>query len=244
MRPVGALPILFMALGLGCGRTNDDVPDAAPHANGHDATVGARDRIGRWGRLGGRRRRRTRSGDAAVNPPVDAGGDGWPDDGGTDDATAGLDGEGGCGLGEVTFHLDATGEDWWAANCLGGDTGCFWLALSNSDGAALDLASPDSILVDCRGCTERAQAIGCGYVPLGDAGMSGTWNGEYFAVSTCGSASSTCAAPICAPPGQYVATMCVVTAPFSGTGTKDCVQVPFTYPSAATVAGTLPNGDF
>jgi hypothetical protein len=241
MRGRRDLPTALLAIALGCGGRSDlDVVGDARNAS--DATAG---------------------GDPA-EVPSDGGG---PDDEGSSDsgtaAEAGMDSgtasegpdsdeaadgpveespaaaaDGGCASGQVTFQLIGPSQDWYVADWLGADPGCFWLTLSSLDGGVLDLAYPYPILVDCRGCTNVGQPIGCGYGPVG---ASMTWNGEYFAVSTCGGRATACAAPTCAPPGQYVATMCAFS---EANGAKDCIEVPFTYPSAATVTGALPGGDF
>ncbi len=215
---------VFLALGAGCGgRSNLSAVADAGRANTDDATVVGGDASEAAAEAG------PECG-GEVGPQVDAGGEGPPDDGGE------------CGSGQVTFQVAAPGGVWAVADWFGADYGCFWLTLSNADGSVLDLDNPTEVKVDCRDCTSKGRAIGCGYEPVGDAGVSITWNGEHFTLGTCGSTSTTCAAPTCAPPGQYVATMCGF--PESGSGPQQCIEVPFTYPSASTVTGIFPNGDF
>ena len=78
-----------------------------------------------------------------------------------------------------------------------------------------------------------------------------TWNGSYYETSTCGAQASQCRRQHFAPPGQYVAVFCATAGrldqPDAGvgrpacqkTGELQCVEVPFTFPSATPVVGRL-----
>jgi hypothetical protein len=80
------------------------------------------------------------------------------------------------------------------------------------------------------------------------AGATETWDGTFFGSSTCGASGAPCVAPTCAHPAKYTAVMCASAnpSPDSGTGCagvtaakQTCVEVPFDYPPAAPVVGTL-----
>jgi hypothetical protein len=80
------------------------------------------------------------------------------------------------------------------------------------------------------------------------------WNGSYLVMSTCGPATTRCRQPVFAQPGQYVAVMCAtpgrLVTPAGGglaqctkTGDRQCIEIPFTYPSSTPVVGTLGGQD-
>jgi hypothetical protein len=80
---------------------------------------------------------------------------------------------------------------------------------------------------------------------LDDAGTTKTWNGVYYAPGHCSSYGLNCASRRCASPGHYTAKMCgCVSIDQNGfCAGSTCVSVPFDYPTANTVVGTLPGGD-
>ena len=77
-----------------------------------------------------------------------------------------------------------------------------------------------------------------------------SWDGSIYPTSTCGNNVS-CYQPGFAPAGHYVAKMCAtpgtlktaangITSTCTATGPVECVDVPFDFPGASPVVGTLP----
>ena len=108
---------------------------------------------------------------------------------------------------------------------------------------------------DCTTCIQyecpEIGAIACP-APSGVAYTGGTmsWDGSYFAMSTCGSTKMACGTTRYMPPGRYVAEFCAtqgeVTQPDAGppvctaTAAQECTQASFDFPSATPVQLTLP----
>jgi hypothetical protein len=151
--------------------------------------------------------------------------------------------------GSVTFELDV-GPGAWSA--YGGPD------LANSRTQALAITCPSGTLlpmqtsetdslIDCNTCTGGLSAGLEGWdMVLGQDGgpssVEGWWDGTYYASGTCGPSASACMSYQCAPPGRYVALMraCPLASPDSPCeGNVQCAQVPFDYPTSATVVGSL-----
>jgi hypothetical protein len=184
-----------------------------------------------------------------------AGSGGAGSDGGIDDGAAGgQSGGGGAGaggsgasLGSVTVRLVLpAGRSF--CGCNGG------LGFTILDGAGVSVGNlyGRCSTTPCSTCTfSPCAAIPC--VPEPPRAESGfTWDGTTFATtaSTCGNHVA-CELPTFAPAGQYVARMCATPGTFtsddggvwgtcSGTGTMECVDVSFDYPSESVIVGTLP----
>lgn len=87
--------------------------------------------------------------------------------------------------------------------------------------------------------------------PVGSAftGEQRIWDGQLFAMSTCGM-NTGCYQARHAPAGRYLAVMCATPGRLTGgdggpascqaTGVRTCIEVPFDFPSAAPVIGHLP----
>ncbi len=120
-----------------------------------------------------------------------------------------------------------------------------WLTLFSSDGATqfdMSLTEPDSGL-DCATCgPSEGVPVGLFWGQLGAGGVSTQWDGTVYTRSTCG-ASQACALHAALPPGSYQAKFCACPPGQFQEGscnTPSCVSVPFTYPGATVVTGTLP----
>jgi hypothetical protein len=78
-------------------------------------------------------------------------------------------------------------------------------------------------------------------------GVKRTWNGTYYIDDRCGAERTQCALARCAPPGNYIARMCVHRAsPDAGTSgvcvgssTPTCTEVSFQWPATSTIKGFL-----
>ncbi|HVT07191.1 MAG TPA: hypothetical protein VHO67_07025 [Polyangia bacterium] len=125
------------------------------------------------------------------------------------------------------------------------------LSITDAAGHAVQWSSGLCGTTDCRTC----QPLLCPLVQAGlcpapqgvvYSGGTSTWDGSYLASSTCGDAHTSCSQPQYAAPGRYLAVFCAtpgeVTQPDAGyfsvctaTGTVQCVQVPFDFPSATPV---------
>ncbi len=79
-----------------------------------------------------------------------------------------------------------------------------------------------------------------------------TWDGSYYQGGTC-NGSTQCLTKLFAPPGKYTAVMCATPGDLvddaslpsdlkacKPSGPQECVEVPFGFPSAQTVSGSLP----
>jgi hypothetical protein len=124
-----------------------------------------------------------------------------------------------------------------------------WITLFTEDGGAqidmLPASSAPGTGTDCATCSGAGYSIPIGafWGPLGDAGVSQTWNGTVYAGSTCGATASACVAEESAQAGRYQARMCACPAAELQAGfcvSSVCTSVPFDYPGTTTVAGTLP----
>jgi hypothetical protein len=85
-------------------------------------------------------------------------------------------------------------------------------------------------------------------MPLTPDGLTSSWDGTMYVQSTCGPTANACSDRQCAAAGSYIARMCAyprVPTDASVVGyceagpTPNCVDVPFEYPYAGTVSGTL-----
>ena len=173
-----------------------------------------------------------------------------------------LGGQGGGGAGgspgTVTFHLTVSGgaafcdED----TCAGSPQ---HLSIMTAAGAALPAATAgDCGTTPCASCQAflcPVAAIICP-APAGVAytGEAQTWDGSYVATSTCGASHVSCEETKFVLPGRYVAEFCATPGtvmPADGgppacnaTGSAQCTQTTFDFPSAAPVNLTLPVATF
>jgi hypothetical protein len=179
-------------------------------------------------------------------------------DGGIDSGHAGdasSISEGGPCVGSVTFRMQTTSPSQYWANFGIDFYDQTWLWIATADGAPVGAYSGRAVGT-CSYCEPCAFGGSCGpagpvYLPVPpDGGITGSWNGSaYTSLSTCvlnsgGAVSAvSCAASSCMPPGEYVATMCASSDPSSPEDAGTCLELPFQYPTASEVVGTLPNYD-
>jgi hypothetical protein len=117
------------------------------------------------------------------------------------------------------YYGGAQGEGWLDS------FGCAsWLAIAPADEPALNLVKG--------GC-----AISClAFAPEPATAQSFTWDGTYYpnVAVPCTGIACACQTPVCAPPGNYVATICVgygeADAGRPETAPPTCKQVPFAWP--------------
>jgi hypothetical protein len=134
-----------------------------------------------------------------------------------------------CASNSIAFDLtvDATGPVYYSGPQGQGwldSFGCpSWLAIAPAGEPALNLVKG--------GC-----AVGCPATrPEPAMAQSFTWDGTYYpnATAPCTGIACACQTPVCAPPGNYVATICVgygdADAGFQ-TAPPTCKQVPFAWP--------------
>jgi hypothetical protein len=165
--------------------------------------------------------------------------------GGAAGAGGGTVDAGACVDSTVTFQFKAPGGGTW---CLGQGCSTQWLSIRDSSGKSLVLSNY------CSSTCEACQMVGCPAIcampqPMPAAGTTTTWNGAVFSSGTCGSNAMSCLDKRCAPAGKYVAVMCAAAVSSEAgdllcANTFDvkptCVEVPFDYPSSASVVGTIP----
>jgi hypothetical protein len=174
-----------------------------------------------------------------ASKPTDSG----PTDAGSADAPASTDGAGptdaGCVKGIVNFEIQAAPGS-TTAYCLGAPGSCSsnWLGIRLAGGTDLGLSMICE--ADCHDCQPVACANLCAVTArLGDGGAQTSWDGNYFASSTCG-AGTACVNEACAPAGNYVASFCgyATSADASafeciGSSSPTCTDVPFMWPLPA-----------
>lgn len=173
-----------------------------------------------------------------------------------DDAGAVRDGSGGDGGGSsdagggactgpgAIFTMIPKG-----AFCMGHNCNGAWLTILAPDGATLDTGSSFMCGTDCATCISQPCPPGPCAVPspVPPAGVTTTWNGRYFTneTRTCKGASVSCLQARCAAPGRYTARMCGFARLDDGglscneSNTATCTDVPFDWPNAASVTGTI-----
>ncbi|HSS37490.1 MAG TPA: hypothetical protein VLT58_01860 [Polyangia bacterium] len=129
------------------------------------------------------------------------------------------------------------------------------LSITDASGRPVDWSNGRCGTTDCTTCQQLlcplAAPVLCpapeGYVYTGG---TRTWDGSYLATSTCGTAHTSCSQPTFAAPGRYVAQFCATPGEVTqsdaayfpvctATGTVQCVEVPFDFPSATPVQLTL-----
>jgi len=142
----------------------------------------------------------------------------------------------------VKFRMkSAAGGDYCINNCAG-----LWVTIV---GGTKPVTLTHGCVTTCEQCTPIACDIAC--VPpqhVKPEGETFTWDGTMWEQSKCGPQMFACVNQVCSvPPGRYTARMCANRATGDGgTGfctsdpTPTCVDVPFDYPTSATVEGTLP----
>jgi len=256
--------VLLLAAAVGCGGRDDLVGgDAAEGGVGPsvmvtvDATVAGEAGVEAVD-AGTQQVGSSEAGDTAAWPDTANAGDGGIDWSSLDsDAARFVSDAGSCGTGIVTFRVYAPANDALTVS-TSGDEEPNWLAITPRSGTQLELY-PEEMTEDCESCFSGegfAVPIGWYDSPLEDAGATRTWDGRYFGPGTCPppvptGRSSRCQTASCAAPGPYLATMCACAeSPLNGSqgfppyATSDCanpvcVDVPFEYPSATVVTGTL-----
>jgi hypothetical protein len=120
-----------------------------------------------------------------------------------------------------------------------------------ANGQPLVLQQP-TCATSCSGrCEPVACPTNCLLTPSGPVtGPTLTWDGSTYPLSKCGQGTECYSGLVKAPAGKYVARMCATPgtltmanaagATCTPTGPTACVDVPFDYPSTATVVGHLP----
>ncbi len=243
-RRVGLAVGVAMA-GLGCsGQAVDDVVD---DAGARDAEAGTDGTVDLDVGVGSVEAGRETASDAEAAVAVV--GDGSC---GGFSAAAATDG-GGCPAGSVTFELDPGAGQWWAGSSQDTPSSNYnWLTLECASQAPLYLAPSQMMtMVDCRTCAPGwAVPIGFAWEQLGGDGgarsVVKSWDGTVYVPGTCGASANVCLNPQCAAPGQYTAHLCACSDANFNQGnctTPTCMTMPFGYPAAGMVTGTLPGGD-
>ena len=153
--------------------------------------------------------------------------------------------------GVTTFQMgSAAGGEWFYSTS--GDEEPNWLTIFDAAGNQVVIQPSENSGFNCSDCASGIPVpIGFGgsSVRPGKGAVEG-WNGVVFGgAGTCPGAGG-CTPVTCAAPGHYVASMCACptsTSLSSGciatTPGATCLHVPFDYPSAAPVVGTLPGSD-
>lgn len=146
-----------------------------------------------------------------------------------------------CPDGTVEFRLDADpGGEFYAQQAYPLCSTLNWLKLYDTTANEQHLVFPGNA-TDCSTCAPTIWSQICTTTSAAPTGtITWTWNGRRFEPGTCGGgAGASCIASDCAPPGNYIASMCgsASDAPDSA---RRCINVPFTYPAAAAVVGQLP----
>lgn len=121
-----------------------------------------------------------------------------------------------------------------------------WLEITNSEGASVVVDLPCGA-VTCDRCEQTVcTADVCQNAPLAKLGLEYVWDGTRFLANSCGGASL-CQERSCAPPGRYMAKMCValtetaVGAACVASETVLCTPpIAFDFPGTALATGTLP----
>jgi hypothetical protein len=158
---------------------------------------------------------------------------------------------GGGSVGTVTLRLNLpTGVSYCDQS-----TGCAvpaHITLTAVDGGTIDTFGPACLATPCSAACMPGACIGIYCSPEGFpvTNVEMTWDGSYIGSSKCGD-NRDCYLTKYLPAGSYVAVMCatpgILDAPDGGavptcspTGSTQCVRVPFAFPSATVVEGTLP----
>ena len=175
--------------------------------------------------------------------------DGTADGGGGDSgASDGAIGDAGkrsapCTGASVQFELAVSGD--YCQGSMACDV--TWLTITRADGTPV--TTSNYCMSDCDQCVLVGCPANCPAPTRVPAeGLKSTWNGTYFAASKCGAEQIGCMYAQCAAPGGYVAHMCVYRATSDagagpgvcqGAPTPTCVDVPFTWPTAGPVRGSI-----
>jgi hypothetical protein len=127
------------------------------------------------------------------------------------------------------------------------------IRIFTSDGQEVQPGEPYcSVLCDsCKTalCPPITCPAGGGYVD----GAELPWDGRVYERATCGASGTACYRPTFLPPGKYVARLCATPGTVSAStdgyptfctpsGVQQCIEVPFDFPTAGVVAGSLPTG--
>jgi hypothetical protein len=156
-------------------------------------------------------------------------------------------------LGTVQFRFYAPATDagpYSALTYFWGSDDVSWFSVSTGAGNPLQVLPPTSDegpgldwAPSCSACQSLTIAALQTATPIGDGGVSATWNGtSYSLTSTCnepGFGQVPCGDVLCAPAGSYVVKMCASPPGNSGDGDLTCTSVPFDFPGTPVVVGTL-----
>lgn len=161
----------------------------------------------------------------------------------TPDAFSPGDASGPCGPQSVVTFLMHPGYDSYSVSAGNPGDGTWWYSVATAHGTPVGIFLVDAN-TSCTACDPQDVAIGGGCA-TGD--VTATWNGIQITgeASTCmnGGSQVSCTSSLCAPAGEYVVTMCANTASdcsATGDAGNPCVSVPFHYPTASEVVGTIP----
>lgn len=243
LQNVAGVGLAFVICGIGCGGV------ALSPDGGHGGAGAAGAASGGAGAQGG--------GTGGGAGTTGGGGSGTAGTGGSSGGagTGAPGGSGGNGgLGTVTLQLVVPATTSFcdqSATC--GSRGPH-ITISTADGKDVPMVGPGCGVFcaadgtcDQRGCTPGPCAISQGYVYTGETFV---WDETSVGTSTCGAGIDCTTFPRVAD-GNYVAHMCATPGTLSrsdggafptctATGPVECVDVPFTVPSAAPVVGALP----
>ena len=137
----------------------------------------------------------------------------------------------------------ASGVDYCINNCAG-----LWVSILPA-GSSTPLSVSRTCTTTCSQCQPIACDLTC--IPpqhIKPDGETYTWDGTLWEQSKCGPQNYSCVNQVCSvPAGRYVARMCANRATGDGgvgsfcmsDPTPTCVDVPFDYPTSATVEGDL-----
>jgi hypothetical protein len=158
-------------------------------------------------------------------------------DGGASDA---MTSAAACSFAPIAFRLVPPSSGTWQVvespidDCPMAD----WLGVG--DGSGTVAFQHPYLPAECATCRVRTFAGACwGTTIVPSDGVTQTWDGTFYAASTCGSDASVCVAKQCAAPGNYLAQMCALPCE-SGSCQATCITVPFAIPASGEVVGTLP----
>jgi hypothetical protein len=154
-----------------------------------------------------------------------------------------------CPVGQVSFVFHrASGAE--ANYCVGAPSSCShdWLSIMGPGDSSFPIDKPCQ--TECSTCEPIGCPASCAApTAMKPEGEQRTWNGTYYAASTCGNGSA-CAGPACAAAGRYTARMCAyaesdmgLSSPFcNAVQTPTCVSIDFDWPPATgstTVNGVI-----
>ena len=146
-----------------------------------------------------------------------------------------------CTAGPVTLKLTTSTP---SAYCLKSCGGFVSIVTADNQPFASLSTDPCSLQVLCSTCSVPVCTdLYCGPVVMSNGSASTAWWGAYTEASTCGQ-NVACSHGRCTTSGHYIARFCATAASSSGscdsTGAQTCIDVPFDFPTTATVQAVLP----